>query len=139
MIWCALDLPDPKACFKYPQHIHITYRKFSRALWSWQTALRSWRYLEYSTWFGASFWQNWSIFTFSAIKSFLRFQRWWFDVRWIPLIPRYVLNAQHIFIAHTEIFYSTLKLTDSCQKLTLLRIFYMIWSFILTKSINFYF
>ena len=32
MIQGALASPDPGACFKYPQYIHITYRKFSRAL-----------------------------------------------------------------------------------------------------------
>ena len=67
MICRVLDSPDPKVCFKYSEHIHSTRRKFFRALWSWQTAVRSWRYLEYSTWFWASFWQNRTIFSFRPI------------------------------------------------------------------------
>ena len=41
MIWHALDFPNPSACFKYPEHIHIMHRKFSKALWSWRKVVRS--------------------------------------------------------------------------------------------------
>ena len=48
----ALDSPDPNACFKYPERIHIMPRKFSTALWSRERPFKKWRSSEYS----ASFW-----------------------------------------------------------------------------------
>ena len=114
MIQRALYFPDPRACFKYLQCIHITNRKFFRALWSWETALKSQNILFHPQ---LHFWENQQFFKFTAIKSFLSFQWSWFNVRCIPLIPEHVLNTYSAFISPIENFLERFEVERQLSKL----------------------